>query len=250
MLSNLPFFMMPVGPDYKSFHSRAADPYETWRMADLGDLPVQPSNSIITSVMCIFSWSALPLAGKTVFRSRAIITADTNKGSRVASARAFVHSLNILVKYVRLYGLDHKRTEGQFATTWNELQEGLPKGPDGAFLLGVSENKLLMDGTPLETGQAERSFAQLLTTAGLASIHFSNQITKEEFCAVGAGFRPGRIQGPGRGQRDQEYFRGQQDALRSASMKSGLLLPIPLPVRSALRRRLQPRHSARNSSSG
>ena len=69
------------------------------------------------------------------------------------SARGFVHSLNILVKYVRLYGLDHKRTEGQFATTWNELQEGLPKGPDGSFLLGVSENKLLLDGTPLETGQ-------------------------------------------------------------------------------------------------
>jgi hypothetical protein len=96
-----------------------------------------------------------------------------------------------LVKYVRLYGLDHKRTEGQFATTWNELQEGLPKGPEGSFLLGVSENKLLMDGTPLETGQAERSFAQLLTTAGLASIHFSNQITKEEFTQLVRAFAMG-----------------------------------------------------------
>ncbi len=102
-----------------------------------------------------------------------------------------MHSLNILVKYVRLYGLNHKRTEGQFATTWNELQEGLPKGPDGSFLLGVSENKLLMDGTPLETGQAERSFAQLLTTAGLASIHFSNQITKDEFLQLVRAFALG-----------------------------------------------------------
>ena len=84
-----------------------------------------------------------------------------------------MHSLNILVKYVRLYGLDHKRTEGQFEITWKELQDGLPKGAEGSFLLGVSENKLLLDGIPLETGQAERSFAQLLTTAGLASIHFS-----------------------------------------------------------------------------
>src|SRR5437870_390163 len=126
-----------------------------------------------------------------ISRSHVIISADTNKGSRIASARAFVHSLNILVKYVRLYGLDHKRTEGQFVVTWNELQEGLPKGTDGSFLLGVSENKLLLDGTPLETGQAERSFAQLLTTAGLASIHFSNQVTKEEFVELVRAFAMG-----------------------------------------------------------
>ncbi|MGH9501454.1 MAG: HEAT repeat domain-containing protein [Terriglobales bacterium] len=99
--------------------------------------------------------------------------------------------MNILVKYVRLYGLDHKRTEGQFATAWKELQDGLPKGADGAFLLGVSENKLLLDGIPLETGQAERSFAQLLTTAGLASIHFSNQVTKDEFTQLVRAFAMG-----------------------------------------------------------
>jgi hypothetical protein len=96
-----------------------------------------------------------------------------------------------LVKYVRLYGSDHKRTEGQFAIAWNELQEGLPKGTEGSFLLGVSENKLLLDGMPLETGQAERSFAQLLTTAGLASIHFSNQVTKEEFSQLVKAFALG-----------------------------------------------------------
>src|SRR6266403_147720 len=126
-----------------------------------------------------------------ISRSRVIITVDTSKGSRIASARAFVHSLNILVKYVRLYGLDHKRTEGQFAVTWKELQEGLPQGAEGSFLLGVSENKLLLDGTPLETGQAERSFAQLLTTAGLASIHFCNQVTKEEFVQLVRAFALG-----------------------------------------------------------
>ena len=95
------------------------------------------------------------------------------------------------MKYVRLYGSDHKRTEGQFAIAWNELQEGLPKGTEGSFLLGVSENKLLLDGIPLETGQAERSFAQLLTTAGLASIHFSNQVSKEEFAQLVKAFALG-----------------------------------------------------------
>jgi len=95
------------------------------------------------------------------------------------------------VKYVRLYGFEHKRTVGQFETAWNELQQGLPKGPEGSFLLGVSGNKLLLDGIPLETGQAEHSFAQLLTTAGLASIHFSNQVTVDDFARLVRAFAVG-----------------------------------------------------------
>jgi hypothetical protein len=95
------------------------------------------------------------------------------------------------VKYVRLYGFEHKRTEGQFESTWAELQNGLPKGADGSFLLGVSGNKLLLDGIALETGQAERSFAQLLTTAGLASIHFSNKVTIDEFARLVRAFAVG-----------------------------------------------------------
>jgi len=95
------------------------------------------------------------------------------------------------VKYVRLYGFDHKRTEAQFEIAWNELQQGLPKGNEGSFLLGVSENKLLLDGIPLESGQAERSFGQLLTTAGLASIHFSNHITVEDFARLVRAFASG-----------------------------------------------------------
>src|SRR5215470_12423734 len=126
------------------------------------------------------------------FQERRILTsATTKREDRNASARAFIHSLNILVKYVRLYGFQHKRTEGQFEVTWNELQNGLPKERDGAFLLGVSENKLLLDGIPLETGQAERSFANLLTTAGLASIHFSNNITVDDFARLVRAFATG-----------------------------------------------------------
>ncbi len=102
-----------------------------------------------------------------------------------------MHSLNILVKYVRLYGFDHKRTEGQFQTTWNELQNGLPSSGDSGFLLGVTGNQLLLDGIPLETGQAERSFAQLLTTAGLASIHFSQKVTRDDFIRLVRAFTLG-----------------------------------------------------------
>jgi len=85
----------------------------------------------------------------------------------------------------------HKRTEGQFQTAWNELQQALPKGGDTGFLLGVSDNKLLLDGIPLETGQAERSFAQLLTAAGLSSILFSNKVTLDDFTHLVRAFAMG-----------------------------------------------------------
>jgi hypothetical protein len=117
--------------------------------------------------------------------------ATTKRDDRTASARAFIHSLNILVKYVRLYGFNHKRTEGQFEITWKELQLGLPNGKDGNFLLGVSEHRLLLDGVALETGQAERSFAQFLNTAGLASIQFSNQVTLDDFAKLIRAFAVG-----------------------------------------------------------
>jgi hypothetical protein len=87
--------------------------------------------------------------------------------------------------------MTHKRTEGQFTTAWNELQQALPKSGDGGFLLGVSDDKLLLDGIPLETGQAERSFAQLLNAAGLSSILFSNQVTLDDFTSLVRAFAMG-----------------------------------------------------------
>ena len=99
-----------------------------------------------------------------------------------------MHSLNILIKYARMYGYAHKRTEAQFEITWNELKQGLPTTGDAGFLLGVSDNKLLLDGIPLETGNAERSFATLLTTAGLASLHFSKDVTEEDFVRMVRAF--------------------------------------------------------------
>jgi len=123
-----------------------------------------------------------------VFEEAVISGLNTSQGTRAASAKAFVHSLNILIKYARMYGSEHKRTEAQFETTWNELQAALPAGGDAGFLLGVSDNLLLLDGIPLETGQAEKSFATLLTTAGLASLHFSKDVTEEDFVRLVRAF--------------------------------------------------------------
>jgi len=141
--------------------------------------------------MCAAFLFALPSARNRKNTEIPIPTAGTSQAGRSASASAFVHSLNILVKYVRLYGFEHKRTETQFETAWNELQSALPKAGDQGFLLGVSGTKLLLDGIPLETGQAERSFAQLLTTAGLASINFSNKVTVDDFARLVRAFAVG-----------------------------------------------------------
>jgi hypothetical protein len=112
-----------------------------------------------------------------------------------------------------MYGYEHKRTEGQFEITWNELQTALPAGGDAGFLLGVSDNKLLLDGIPLEAGQAEKSFATLLTTAGLASLHFSKDVTIEDFTRLVRAFTVA-------GSKAQDVSKQIKEALSGGSQKS------------------------------
>ena len=95
------------------------------------------------------------------------------------------------MKYARLYGFQHKRTVEQLETAWEELQAALPEAGQAGLVLGVSDNKLLLDGIPLETGQAERSFAQLLSAAGLASMQFSTRVTREDFLGLIRAFALG-----------------------------------------------------------
>jgi hypothetical protein len=140
-----------------------------------------------------------------------------SQGARAASARAFVHSLNILIKYARMYGYEHKRTEAQFETCWNELKQGLPTTGDQGFLLGVSDNKLLLDGIPLEAGNAEKSFATLLSTAGLASLHFSKDVTEEDFVRLVRAFTIG-------GSKAQDVSKNIKEAL--AGNKQGSTIKI------------------------
>ena len=96
------------------------------------------------------------------------------------------------MKYVRLYGYKHRRTEEQFRIAWDELQSALLAGGGrGGLLLGVSGQQLLVDGMPLESGQAERSFAKLLSAAGLASLQFSANVTQSDFSRLVRGFALG-----------------------------------------------------------
>ena len=106
-------------------------------------------------------------------------------------ARAFVRSLNILLKFARLYEFGHAKTTQQFETTWKELRGALNDSGGSGVLLGASGTQILLDGVPLGSAAGERSFAQLLITSGIASIHFSPTLTQPQFARFVRAFPSG-----------------------------------------------------------
>src|SRR4030088_2346853 len=106
-------------------------------------------------------------------------------------ARAFVRSLNILLKFARLYEFGHAKTTQQFETTWKELRGALNDSGGNGVLLGASRTQILLDGVPLGSAAGERSFAQLLITSGIASIHFSPTLTQPQFARFVRAFPSG-----------------------------------------------------------
>jgi hypothetical protein len=111
---------------------------------------------------------------------------------KLAAGRAFVRSLNILLKFARLYGYDHSRTVEQLAIAWSELRTAVPEGSDSSLLLGATANQLLLDGVPLEGSPAEKQFALLLSSAGLASVQFFPIVTQEEIAKFARAFPTGK----------------------------------------------------------
>jgi hypothetical protein len=71
------------------------------------------------------------------------------------------------------------------------LRTALDQGGDAGLLLGASGNQIVLDGVPLGAAAAEKSFAQLLTTSGIASIHFSPNTTQGQFARFVRAFPSG-----------------------------------------------------------
>ena len=113
-----------------------------------------------------------------------------------AAARQFVRSLNILLKFARLYEFGHVRTAEQFGTTWKELRTALDEAGEAGLLMGASGAQILLDGVPLGAAAAERSFAQLLSASGIASIHFANNLTQAQFARFVRAFPSGHSAKP------------------------------------------------------
>jgi hypothetical protein len=102
-----------------------------------------------------------------------------------------VRSLNILLKFARLYEFGHVRTAAQFETAWKELRGALDESSGSGLLLGASGNQILLDGVPLGTSAGEKSFAQMLMGSGIASIHFSPTLTQPQFARFVRAFPSG-----------------------------------------------------------
>jgi hypothetical protein len=111
---------------------------------------------------------------------------------KTTAARAFVRSLNILLKFARLYGYEHARTIEQLQIAGQELHTAIPFGSEGGLLLGASGSQLLLDGVPLEGAPAEKQFAQLLSAAGLASVQFFASVTGDELARFVRAFPTGK----------------------------------------------------------
>src|SRR5713101_1278583 len=108
-----------------------------------------------------------------------------------SAARNFVRSLNILLKFARLYEFGHKRTAAQFEVAWRELRIALEENGESGLLLGASSDQLLLDGELIAGAAAERSFAQLLSSAGIASIHFGSDLSQGQFARFVRAFPTG-----------------------------------------------------------
>src|ERR1700682_3084274 len=111
---------------------------------------------------------------------------------KTTSARAFVRSLNILLKFARLYGFDHVRTVEQFDGAWRELRAAIPDSTDAGLLLAATGSQLLLDGVPLEGAPAEKQFAELLSAAGVGSVQFFPCIAQDELNRFVRAFPTGK----------------------------------------------------------
>lgn len=131
---------------------------------------------------------------RTSFHAQSQMAVNADK--RTTAARAFVRSLNILLKFARMYDFGHPRTAKQYETAWTELRTALGDNEAG-LLLAVSGDQLLLDGTPLESAAAEKSFARMLSGAGIASIHFSPKVSQASLAKFVRGFPTGSGSKPG-----------------------------------------------------
>ncbi len=126
--------------------------------------------------------------------------------SPIPTARAFVRSLNVLLKFARLYGLEHTRSATQLESAWAELREAVRNASAAGLLLGASGSQLLLDGEPLDSTHAERSFADLLNAAGVASICFTPSVEREEFVNLVRTFMESGPKTAPLGERLEKYF--------------------------------------------
>ena len=130
------------------------------------------------------------------------------------AARAFARSLNVLLKYVRLYGSEHKLTAAQFEIAWSELNNSLRD--QNFLLLGQVDGRILIDGAPLEGGISEKTLAQVFSAASISSLQFTPATTRDDFQNLVRCFASLR---PGNSHSDLARMLGNSTAIKLNSVR-------------------------------
>jgi len=112
-----------------------------------------------------------------------------------------------------MYGYEHKRTEAQFEVTWNELQQGLPAAGESGFLLGVSDNKLLLDGVPLGDWPDGTQLRATVIHGRVGQPALSKDVTIEDFTRLVRAFTIA-------GSKAQDVSKQIKEALSNAGKQS------------------------------
>ena len=92
-----------------------------------------------------------------------------------------VRSLNALLKFARLYGLHHIRSDEQFEKTWGELKSAIQVSGPAGLVVGVSGAGLVLNGTILDSTDAEKSLSSILRNAQISSVGFTPDLLEDSF---------------------------------------------------------------------
>jgi hypothetical protein len=110
-----------------------------------------------------------------------------------------------------MYGMEHTQTVAHLSEAWKHLKEALSERRRGSLQLAVSEARLIVDGVAAKGGPAEQSFAQMLSTADVASITFTPRATQESFALMVRFFAESGSKPEGLVFKLKEAFQGATD---------------------------------------
>ncbi|HUJ41533.1 MAG TPA: hypothetical protein VLW54_13410 [Candidatus Acidoferrales bacterium] len=151
--------------------------------------------------------------------------------AQVSAARAFLRSLNLLVKSARMYGFEHQRTAAQLTTAYHDLKTALPLSGTGGLTLGVSGTKLLVAGAPIDMSAVEKGFADMLAAGGVASIFFSHHAQVDDVKKFATAFTASAPKNPQLGEQLKEALgQGEHSAIKVNEIRyvaSDGSMPVP-----------------------
>ena len=111
---------------------------------------------------------------------------------KTTAGRAFVRSLNILLKFARLYGYEHTRTIEHLDIAWRELRAAIPVGTEAACYSAQPGLNCYWTEYPSRAPLQKNNSPSLLSAAGLASVQFFPSVTEEELGRFARAFPTGK----------------------------------------------------------